>query len=128
MNARQNHVGHKQSSVRANASTPQRSLFDAEPWYQEATQLNCAGPAAGAQRERVKPQNSELADQQSLHLQAARRLSKAIRAQKADRNQQAKTGKAICQHLLALLAANETQSEAQNAAQNEASEDPKAHA
>ena len=43
----------------------------------------------------------------AAHLRAAKRLSKAIRAQKANRVQQKATGIAICEHLLALLEANE---------------------
>ncbi len=86
----------------------QRSLFDAEPWYQQAAQPGTAEASPNASSPRANLSEFEMVDQQSLHLQAARRLSKAIRAQKADRRQQAKTGKAICEHLLALLAANES--------------------
>lgn len=41
------------------------------------------------------------------HLRAARQLSRAIRAQKADRVARKATGIAICSHLLALLEASD---------------------
>ncbi len=53
---------------------------------------------------------SKAAILEQAHLRAAKRLSRAIRAQKADRAKQVMTGNAICQHLLAVLEASELDS------------------
>ncbi|MGI9324449.1 MAG: hypothetical protein ACR2PZ_04465 [Pseudomonadales bacterium] len=59
---------------------------------------------------------SQAATLEQAHLRAAKRLSRAIRAQKADRAKQVMTGNAICQHLLAVLEASELDSDVEPAA------------
>lgn len=90
------------------------SLCDAQPLLAESL-----SGSSRTSRLRSLPSadapTSKAAILEQAHLRAAQRLSRAIRAQKADRAKQVMTGNAICQHLLAVLEASELNSNVESA-------------
>jgi hypothetical protein len=89
----------------------QQGSFDFSPAIAQALPASPPGSGAGtgvrAKGRNRRAQSSVLDRPVRQHLRAAQKLSRAIRAQKLDRQRQRATGMAILDHLLACLEAQE---------------------